>query len=92
MFMEKITETAYAKINLGLDVLGKRADGYHEVSMVMQSISLADTVTLEKHSGLVVQTGRSDLPGRPCRRQQRRCGSAARAEPFVAAWPECGAA
>lgn len=33
MFMEKITETAYAKINLGLDVLGKRADGYHEVSM-----------------------------------------------------------
>ena len=63
MFMEKITETAYAKINLGLDVLGKRADGYHEVSMVMQSISLADTVTLEKHSGLVVQTGRSDLPG-----------------------------
>lgn len=47
MFMEKITETAYAKINLGLDVLGKRADGYHEVSMVMQSISLADTVTLE---------------------------------------------
>ena len=61
--MEKITETAYAKINLGLDVLGKRADGYHEVSMVMQSISLADTVTLEKHSGLVVQTGRSDLPG-----------------------------
>lgn len=61
--MEKITETAYAKINLGLDVLGKRADGYHEVCMVMQSISLADTVTLEKHSGLVVQTGRSDLPG-----------------------------
>ena len=40
MFMEKITEIAYAKINLGLDVLGKRADGYHEVSMVMQSISL----------------------------------------------------
>ena len=40
MFMEKITETAYAKINLGLDVLRKRADGYHEVSMVMQSISL----------------------------------------------------
>ena len=31
--------------------------------MVMQSISLADTVTLEKHSGLLVQTGRSDLPG-----------------------------
>ncbi len=61
--MEKITETAYAKINLGLDVLGKRADGYHEVRMVMQSISLADTVVLEEHSGLSVLTGLSDLPG-----------------------------
>ncbi len=61
--MEIITETAYAKINLGLDVLGKRADGYHEVRMVMQSISLADTVVLEEHSGLSVLTGLSDLPG-----------------------------
>lgn len=61
--MEKITEIAYAKINLGLDVTAKRPDGYHEVSMVMQSISLADTVTLEKHCGLLVNTGRSDLPG-----------------------------
>ena len=33
--MEKIYETAHAKINLGLDVLGKRPDGYHEVRMVM---------------------------------------------------------
>ena len=78
MFMEKITETAYAKINLGLDVLGKRADGYHEVSMVMQSISLADTVTLEKHSGLVVQTGRSDLPG-----EAQRAGCANRPQRFA---------
>lgn len=61
--MEKITETAYAKINLGLDVLGRCSDGYHEVRMVMQSISLADTVTLEPHSGLCVVTGREDLPG-----------------------------
>lgn len=61
--MEKITEIAYAKINLGLDVTAKRPDGYHEVSMVMQSISLADTVTLEEHCGLLVNTGRSDLPG-----------------------------
>lgn len=61
--MEKITETAYAKINLGLDVLGKRPDGYHEVCMVMQSVSLADTVTLEQHDGLCVLTGKEDLPG-----------------------------
>lgn len=42
---------AYAKINLGLDVLRKREDGYHEVKMIMQSISLADTLTLRSCSG-----------------------------------------
>lgn len=39
---------ANAKINLTLDILGKRADGYHEVCMVMQSISLCDTLTIDK--------------------------------------------
>ena len=33
---------AHAKINLGLDVIGKRADGYHEVRMIMQTIELHD--------------------------------------------------
>lgn len=47
----KIQETAYAKINLGLDILGKRSDGYHEVSMVMQSVGLCDTVTAEEAAG-----------------------------------------
>jgi len=56
----KLTETGYAKINLGLDVLGLRPDKYHEVAMVMQSISLADTVTITDGSGLEVTT---DLPG-----------------------------
>ena len=37
-----------AKINLTLDILGKRPDGYHEVEMVMQSVALADEVELEK--------------------------------------------
>ena len=37
-----------AKINLTLDILGKRPDGYHEVAMIMQSLALHDTVTLEK--------------------------------------------
>lgn len=46
--MESITLQAYAKINLGLDVLRKRRDGYHEVKMIMQSISLHDTLELRK--------------------------------------------
>lgn len=43
-----ITINANAKINLTLDILGKRDDGYHEVSMIMQSINLFDTLTLKK--------------------------------------------
>ena len=39
---------ALAKINLGLDVLGRRENGYHDVRMVMQTIYLYDNVTLEK--------------------------------------------
>lgn len=46
--MIKANVTAYAKINLVLDVLRKRADGYHEVSMVMQAVDLADTIQLEE--------------------------------------------
>lgn len=46
-----LTELARAKINLTLDILGVRADGYHEVSMIMQTIDLADELTLEKISG-----------------------------------------
>jgi hypothetical protein len=44
-----IKETAYAKINLGLDVLGLRPDKYHEVAMVMQSVGLADTLTISEN-------------------------------------------
>ena len=39
---------AYAKINLTLDILGQRPDGYHEVAMVMQSIGLHDTIEMDK--------------------------------------------
>ena len=63
--MEKIYETAYAKINLGLDVLGKRSDGYHEVRMVMQSVGLSDAVEIEEGEGLVVETDHSGLAGGP---------------------------
>lgn len=43
-----VTVEANAKINLTLDILGKRPDGFHEVAMVMQSIGLHDTLTLER--------------------------------------------
>ena len=56
----KLTETGYAKINLGLDVLGLRPDKYHEVAMVMQTVSLADTITFMDSPELNVTT---DLPG-----------------------------
>ena len=47
----RCTERAYAKINLTLDVGAKRADGYHEITSVMQRISLWDTVTVERGTG-----------------------------------------
>ncbi len=42
----KVLEKAPAKINLSLDVLHKRTDGYHEVEMVMTTIDLADRIEL----------------------------------------------
>jgi 4-diphosphocytidyl-2-C-methyl-D-erythritol kinase len=44
----EITKKAYAKINLGLDVLGKRDDGYHLVKMIMQNVDIYDTLTFKK--------------------------------------------
>lgn len=54
--------TAYAKINLVLDVHSKREDGYHEVSMVMQAIDLADTLVLEKASRNWLVTDNKFIP------------------------------
>ena len=44
--MKTQTIPAYAKLNLTLDILGKRPDGYHEMRMVMQTVSLCDDVTV----------------------------------------------
>lgn len=46
--MDEISLKALAKINLGLDVLGQREDGYHEVRMIMQTIHLYDRVEIKK--------------------------------------------
>ncbi len=63
--MNRITERAYAKINLALDVLRRRPDGYHEVRMVMQTIHLYDKLTLSKtqDSGISLTTNLPFLPG-----------------------------
>jgi 4-diphosphocytidyl-2-C-methyl-D-erythritol kinase len=47
-----LTLQAYAKINLTLEVLAKRPDGYHEISTILQAISLADTLTFESSGSL----------------------------------------
>ena len=48
--MNQIELKALAKINLGLDVLGRRENGYHDVRMIMQSVYLYDEVKIEKMS------------------------------------------
>lgn len=59
-----IKEKAYAKINLGLDVLKRRADGYHEVKMIMQTIGICDDLTFEKSEapGIHLEIAGADLP------------------------------
>lgn len=62
--MKNIKLKARAKINLGLDVLGKRSDGYHEVRMVMQTIGLYDRIIIRKtrEKGIKIVTNLSFLP------------------------------
>ena len=49
--MVTISEGAFAKVNLTLDVLGKREDGYHNIKSIMQTISLHDDVTVDIGTG-----------------------------------------
>ena len=56
---------AYAKLNLTLDVIARREDGYHDLRMVMQAVDLADTLTLHEveKEGVRVRTNLRYLPG-----------------------------
>ena len=61
--MDAITVKARAKINLALDVLNKRPDGYHEVDMIMETIDLADTISLEtRKRGIEVECNLAEIP------------------------------
>lgn len=57
-----LSEKAYAKINLTLDVTGKRADGYHDLKTVMQSVSLYDVITAEIADGITIECQNKNIP------------------------------
>ena len=56
-----LTLQARAKLNLTLEVLGKRPDGYHETASIMQTLELADTVTVEPCDSVIVTCSAPDL-------------------------------
>ncbi|MEG2000180.1 MAG: 4-(cytidine 5'-diphospho)-2-C-methyl-D-erythritol kinase [Evtepia sp.] len=62
--MKTLTRKAYAKVNLTLDVLGKRPDGFHDMRMVMQAVTLSDTITLRlgEGEGIRAKTNKNFLP------------------------------
>lgn len=62
--MKEFVVRAPAKVNLSLDVLGKRADGYHEMRMVNHTIALADTLVFcKKDSGIGLSCSTAEVPG-----------------------------
>ncbi|ADO77882.1 4-(cytidine 5'-diphospho)-2-C-methyl-D-erythritol kinase [Halanaerobium praevalens] len=61
--MKELYLKAPAKINLALHVKNLREDGFHELEMIMQSISLADRIKLKKKSGgIIIKNSQADLP------------------------------
>lgn len=62
--MDEIKLRAYAKVNLGLDVLRRREDGYHDVRMIMQNVNLFDKLNIKKRNdaAITVKTNLSYLP------------------------------
>src|SRR6056297_4034472 len=61
--MKEIYVKAPAKINLVLNIKRLRNDGYHELEMIMQSISLSDRIKLKKNSGgIIIKNSDYDLP------------------------------
>lgn len=61
---EKLKLNAYGKVNLGLDVVRRREDGYHEVRMIMQTVNLHDKILMEKtdEAGIRTETNLPYIP------------------------------
>jgi 4-diphosphocytidyl-2-C-methyl-D-erythritol kinase len=59
-----LTLKAFAKVNLVLEVLGRRADGYHEIASIMQTVGLYDTITLETSGEMKLNCSLPGLPDR----------------------------
>ena len=57
-----IIEKAYAKINIGLDIVKKRRDGYHDIDTIMQTISLADDISIKKQPGISITCSDPNIP------------------------------
>ena len=60
-----LKEKAYAKINLSLDILSRREDGYHNLRMVMQSVTLCDTLEMSRADGILFFCDKAELPAGP---------------------------
>lgn len=65
--MDEISGRAYGKINLSLDVVGRREDGYHLVRMIMQTVDIYDTITVRRTggAGIALRTDSGILPSDP---------------------------
>ena len=66
--MDRIHLKAYGKVNLGLDVIGKRPNGYHDVRMIMQTVQLFDRLSMEKIKENEIQLT-TNLSYVPCNEQ-----------------------
>ena len=61
--MKKVSVQANAKINLFLNVLGRRDDQYHDIQTVLQNVSISDQLLFEKHAhGIVIESSSGELP------------------------------
>ncbi len=57
-----LTKFAPVKLNLFLEVMGKRSDGYHEIDTIMETVAVGDLVSVTPCDGLLVSSNRTDVP------------------------------